>query len=115
MDLRKIYLIVALSLSGLVNADVVTVVNAVETVTSNISVPTSPNGRLMFRPCDTACDAKFIAVRLTPETRYSVNGQAMSFTDFRREFFNRRRGGDDYALVSYDTETSTATSVFIDF
>jgi len=111
----KLFLILALGLSGLASADIVTKVNAVETVTSNISVPTTPNGRLMFRPCDSSCDKKFIAVRLTPLTTYRVNGKAVNFLDFRREFVNQRRNGDDYALVSYETETSTATSVNIVF
>ncbi len=56
MNLRKIYLILALSVSSLAAADVVTVVDAVETVTSNSSVPATPSGRLMFRPCDSDCE-----------------------------------------------------------
>jgi len=115
MNLRKIFLIAVLGLSGLANADIVTVINAVETATSNVSVPTAPNGRLMFRPCDSKCDEKFIAVRLTPQTKYAVNGQAVNFLDFRKEFFNQRGKGDGYALVSYETETSTATSVRISY
>lgn len=113
MKLRKLFLILALALYGQAHAGIVTVINAVETVTSNISVPTTPSGRLMFRPCDSECDAKFIAVRLAPETKYFVKGQQVDFVGFRAEFFNRRHDGDDYALVSYDTETSTATSVMI--
>ena len=115
MELRKILLIMALAFGGLANADIVTKVAAVETITSNISVPTAPNGRLMFRPCDTACEEKFVVVRLTNGTSYAVNGQAVDFLEFRRQFFNRRRGGDDYALVSYETESKTVTSINIAF
>lgn len=113
MYLRKIILILALATGGYATADIVTVVNAVETVTSNISVPTTPNGRLMFRPCDGECDEKFIAVRLTPETMYSVRGTRVDFVEFRRLFFNMRRDGEGFALVSYDTESNSATSIRI--
>ena len=67
MDLRKILLILGLAVSMAAQASIVTEVEAVETVTSNISVPTSTNGRLMFRPCADSCEEKFIAVRLTTE------------------------------------------------
>lgn len=113
MYLRKFFLILALAVSTTATADIVTVVDAVETVTSNISVPTTPNGRLMFRPCDADCDESFIAVRLTPETTYHVRGTAVDFVEFRRQFFNLRRGGEGYALVSYDTESKSATSIRI--
>ena len=115
MDLRKVFLILALAAGGLAQADIFTKINAVETITSNVSVPTAPNGRLMFRPCDAECDEKFVIVRLTGDTQYFVNERAVDFTEFRRQFFNRRSRADDYALVSYDTESSTATSVTIAF
>ncbi len=112
MDLGKIA-VIALAFSGLATADVVTIVDAVETVTANVNVPTSTNGRLMFKPCSENCDLDFISARLTPETQFVFNGQRMNFVDFRRNFYNLRRGSDTYALVSYDTATSTVTSVSI--
>lgn len=115
MYVRKILLILALAISSYATADIVTVIDAVETVTSNISVPTTPNGRLMFKPCDGDCDEKFIAVRLTPETTFNVRGAAVDFVEFRREFFNLRRGGEGYALVSYDVESKNATAIRIGF
>lgn len=115
MILRKVFLILALTLGSYATADVVTMVDAVETVTSNISVPTSPSGRLMFRPCDSECEEKFISVRLTPETTFVVSGQAVDFLGFRQAFFNLRRSDDGYALVSYDTKSKTVTSVQLGF
>jgi hypothetical protein len=91
-------------------AEIVTLVDAVETSTKNLSVPTASNGNLSFKPCADGCD-KIIRVRLTPETRYVLNGVAMEFIDFRREFYRLRRGSEDIALVSYDTQKNTVTSV----
>ena len=113
MYLRKFLLLLALAVSNSATADIVTIVDAVETVTSNISVPTSSNGRLMFRPCDSVCEENFIAVRLTPETTYYVHGDAVKFVDFRRQFFNLRRRGEGYALVSFNTKSKTATNIQI--
>ncbi len=91
-------------------ADITTLINAVETSTSNVTVPTASNGNLSFKPCADNCE-EIIRVRLTPETSYVLNGVAMEFIDFRREFYKLRRGSEDYALVSYDTEKNTVTSV----
>ena len=91
-------------------ADITTLINAVETSTSNVTVPTASNGNLSFKPCADNCE-EIIRVRLTPATSYVLNGVAMEFIDFRREFYKLRRGSEDYALVSYDTEKNTVTSV----
>ena len=113
MNFRKTFLVFALAVSFAANASIVTIVDAVETVTSNMSVPTSGSGRLMFRPCAETCDEKFIIVRLTDSTAYFVKNQQVDFLEFRRQFFNMRRGSDDYALVSYDTESNTVSRVNI--
>ena len=91
-------------------AQIVTLINAVETSTGNMFVPTSSNGNLSFRPCADDCE-EVIRVRLTTETSFVMNGVTMKFSDFRREYSKVRRGSDKYALVSYDTEKNTVTSV----
>lgn len=111
MELHKIFLILALALTGAANAGIITEVEAVETVTSNISVPTSDNGRLMFRPCADTCNEKFVIVRLTSETTFFVRNEQVDFLEFRKAFFDMRRGNDGYALVSYDVKAKTVTSV----
>lgn len=113
MDYRRIVSILALALCVSATADIITIVDAVETSTANLKVPTSINGRLTFKPCAAACEAKFISIRLTPETQFVIRGQQLNFADFRREFFKLRRGGRDYALVSYDTDNRTVTSVHL--
>ncbi len=113
MDYRRIVSILALALCMSATADIVTVIDAVETSAANVNVPTSTNGQLTFKPCAEACDEEFISVRLTPETRFIIHGQQMNFVDFRREFSKLRRGDDDYALVSYDTEKRIVTSVHL--
>ena len=92
-----------------------TLIEAVEASTAVITVPTSPNGRLAFKRCAKRCDADTIHVRLTPETRFVIQGHVVDFLEFRKNFYNLRRSKDGYALVSFDTEKNTATSVEISF
>lgn len=113
MNLRKISLTLLLALCGAANADIVTVIDAVETITSNISVPTSPNGRLMFRPCASECDKEHISVRLTENTKFYINKQQVDFLGFRKDFFNMNRRKDGYALIAYDTSQKTVTRITI--
>lgn len=115
MDICKVLAAMALAICMSAAADVVTMVEAVETLTANINVPTSTNGRLMFKSCSDKCDDDFISARLTPETQFVFNGQRMLFVDFRQNFFNLNRGGDTYALVSYDTVGKTVTSISVGF
>jgi hypothetical protein len=113
MKLRKLLLIVVLGISSLAAADVVTIVDAIETDTSNISFPSTANGRLMFKPCADECDKKFIAAKLTPETKFVVRGQTVDFSDFRSAFLSIRGSGDGYALVSYHVKSGSVVSIII--
>ena len=110
MNFRQIILVTFLSISMTAVAEIVTVIDAVETSTASLTVPTASNGNLSFKPCVNNCK-EIIRVRLTPETSYVLHGVAMEFIDFRRKFYKLRRGSADYALVSYDTEKNTVTSV----
>ena len=113
MNFCKWIAVATLAASLPATADIVTVVEAVETSTSNINLPVSDNGRLSFKPCAGECAEEFVAVRLTPETRFVTNEGAVAFHLFRKAFMNIRPGTDAYALVSYDTRTNTVTSVRI--
>ena len=113
MKLRNTILAVLLSLALPAMPEITNLINAVETAAVNINVPPGPSGRLSFRACDAKCDAELIVARLTPQTQYVVRGETMEFVDFRREFYNLRRDSSTYALVTYDTERDTVTSVLI--
>ena len=100
--------LLALGLSLPASADLKTLVEAKETSTAYMNVPTTDNSRLTFKSCD---ECEFLSVRLTPDTQYYLRGQSMTFADFRKGFNNLKRSTDDYALVTFDTETNTVTSV----
>lgn len=99
-----------LSVGTAATAEIVTLINAVETSTMNLTVPTASNGNLSFKPCAGECE-EVVRVRLTPETTFVLNGKALEFSVFRTEFYKLQRRSEDYALVSYDTRNNTVTSV----
>jgi hypothetical protein len=108
MTYRLGLLLLALCFSLPSFGDLKTLVEAKETSTAFMNVPTTDNSRMTFKGCE---DCEFISVRLTPATAYYVRGEAMTFANFRKSFNNLKRSTEDYALVTYDTESGTATSI----
>lgn len=108
MMVRTGFLLLVLCFSLPAAGDLKTLVEAKETSTAFMNVPTSDNSRLSFKTCE---ECEFVSVRLTPATEYYLGGKLLSFAEFRKGFNNLRRSTEDYALVSYETETNTVTSV----
>lgn len=108
MNFRLGFVLFAACIGAAAQADVRTLVRAVETSTAFMNVPTGANARLSFKPCN---ECEFIEVRLTPTTQYYVRGEQLDFAEFRKQFNSLRRSKEDYALVSFDTESSSATSI----
>ena len=113
MTVRALLITAILLVTQPALAQIVTAVNAVEASPSMIILPGSTDGMMTFRPCDSACDEDYIRVRLTAGTTFKVNGKALEFADFRREFATIKRSQSSYALVTYETKTNTVTSIQI--
>lgn len=88
-----------------------TLVRAVEITPANIILPASNNGMMTFRPCAEECDKNHERVRVTPETRFSVNGSGTKWEDFRKAFPMISQSSKGYALVKYDTKNKTLISL----
>lgn len=88
-----------------------TLVRAVEVVPSNIILPASNNGMMTFRPCAEDCDADHERVRVTPETRFRIDGSGTKWENFRKVFPAISQSGKGYALVKYDTKNKTLISL----
>jgi hypothetical protein len=108
MNFRLGFVLFATCIGAAANADVRTLVRAVETSTAFMNVPTTDTSRLTFRPCD---ECEFIEVRLTPATQFFLRGEQLAFAEFRSKFMSLRRSKEDYALVTFDAESNTVTSV----
>jgi len=79
--IRKFTMMAAMLLIALpAAADFQTVSRAYEVALSDLTVPTSQNGRILFKQCS-ECDTQ--SVRLTPNTQFVVNGRSVRFDKFR--------------------------------
>lgn len=92
-------------------AQIVTLIDAIEVSPENIILPATTNGMMTFLPCADECDKDYKRVRLTAGTTFSVNGKAVKFDEFRREFAIIKRAETSYALVSYETGTNIVISI----
>jgi len=97
----------------LLSAPAFALIDAVEVTPDNIILPATINGMVTYRPCVGECDKDHKRARLTANTRFVVDGKAVKFDEFRRKHAALRRSEDSYALVSYDTETITVTTIEI--
>lgn len=111
MTVRTLTIAAILMASQLAFAQIKTLINAVETAPANIILPGDTSGMVTFRPCSGQCDKDYKRVSLSAQTRFTVDGKAVKYDDFRRDFAIIKRADSSYALVSYDTETNTVISI----
>lgn len=113
MTVRAILIAALLMVAQPAFSQIVTAVAAVEASPANMILPGGTDGMMTFRPCDGDCDEDYIRVRLSAGTKFTVNGKAVKYADFRREFATIKRNQESYALVTYETQTNTVTSIEI--
>ena len=87
--------------------------DAIETTLGDMILPATVNGTVTFKPCTGECDLEHMRARLNADTKFVIDGKAVKFDHFRREFAALKRSNGSYALVSYDTETNTVTKIDI--
>ena len=113
MTVRALLIAALLLVAQPALSQIVTAVAAVEASPANLILPGATDGMMTFRPCDGDCKEDYIRVRLSADTRFRVNGKAVRFAEFRREFATIKRSPQSYALVTYETKTNTVTSIEI--
>ena len=95
-------------------AQLSTRMNAVETSPRFIILPVNAHGMMTFQACSTICeDVPHQRVQLTPDTRFTVNGKAVKFAEFRSRFATIRRKDASFALVSYYTASNAVKQLDI--
>ena len=109
--IKRLLLLVAIAGFQPAVAEITTLIEAVETAPSSIILPASNNGMMTFQPCDGACDEDHVRLRLTPKTKFSVDGSGVKWEDFRKVFPSVRQSDSGYALVSYDTKNNVLISL----
>lgn len=88
--------------------------DAYELMLGLVTMPAGETGSVQFRQC-ADCETKTVRVGL--ETTYTLNGQRMTFTDFRRAVSDIRAtsGGNEMTAVYlyYDTKTGVVTRMVV--
>ncbi|MDX2410619.1 MAG: hypothetical protein QNK34_01565 [Woeseiaceae bacterium] len=108
MKIKTLFAITLLSISFAAAGQVVS--QAYEVAIGNFRAPVSQNGVAVFKECDD-CESRL--VRVTPATRYSINGKSVQFDDFRKTVgpAGSRRRGD--VIVLHHLESDTIESITV--
>jgi hypothetical protein len=108
MKIRHCIIAALLSFSLPAVADFTTVAEAYELALSNVRVPATPSSGIMFKKCD---DCDFETIRVTPATRYEVDGQPVTLKEFRERAFGVSDRAAKTVIVLHDFKSDTVTRV----
>ncbi len=107
--IRKIFVAVTLAaISTIAIAEMRTITAAYEVAAADFRAPGTDNGTLGMRECGT-CASR--TLRVNSQTRYSVNDEPVSLSDFRAQFAENRNAERALIIVSHHLESNTVTAV----
>jgi hypothetical protein len=111
MHIRKILTVVLIAASLSAVADFRTITRAYEIRLSNLRVPVTSTGSLIFKQCD---DCENIVALMTNRTQFIVNGKTVNIRDFRKNVFQVRDRRHEPVIIKHHLETDTITSIRVD-
>ena len=110
MKIKSILVVALLSLSLPAAADFTTVSEIYETALSDVRIPATPSSGIQFRTCD---DCEMQLLRVTPNTRYQVNGKSLSLSEFRKRVFSISDRARTFVGIKHHLETDIVLSVSV--
>jgi len=110
MHIRKILVALLMTFSLSAAADFVTNEEGYEVALSNMTVPVTSNGSLVFKEC-ADCDSR--AIRMTPNTRFIVNGRTVALKEFRKHVFQVNDRTRVAVAIMHHLESNTIASVSV--
>ncbi len=96
--------------SSIAVADDAPATNTYEVSIKSLRLPVSPNGTVSLRECD---DCDYHAIRVTPNTQYTINGKHLQLTEFRKAVLDLKLRGDRTVNVTRDDASNTVVAVFL--
>lgn len=109
MHIRRLLVLTILGLMSLTaNADFRTTMEVWEVELVNLRLPGTESGTLTFSDCE-KCDP--LTLRVTPATRYTVNGRDVVLADFRRVIAGITNRSEQIVDVFHDLESNTVLRV----
>ncbi len=112
MKIKLLIAAILMTLASPVMADFVTRSLAYEVEITDLTVPISVNSRILFTECD-ECD--HMAIRLTPDTRFVVNGRGVQFDKFRHAVKQAASADIASVTVLHHLESDTVVSISVTF
>lgn len=110
MNFKSLTLAFALAVAMPAAAQITTVQLAHEVPLANVRLPASESGTLAFKSC---AECPTTTARVTGDTRWLVNHQAVSLKDFRSAIEARADRNKDYVTVRHHLEKDLITLVSI--
>lgn len=110
MKLKSMIGVLLLGLSLTAAAEFETISRAYEISLSNFRVPATPNSGVVLKKCD---DCEYVAIRVTPRTEYTINGEAVTLKQFRKTIFKVRNREDETIIVLHHLASDTVLSVSV--
>ena len=110
MNFKTLSLVLALAAAMPVTAQIKTVQLAHEVPLSTVRLPASESGTLAFKSC---AECSTTTARVTSDTRWLVNHQAVSLKEFRSAIESRADRSKDYITVRHHLEKDLITRVTI--
>ena len=105
----RLLCIAALGLSLSAEAQFEPITHSYEVHIKNLRIPGTSTGTVAFKECR---DCDLITIRVTPDTRYVINGETLTLPEFRRAFVRSRRAGvTKPVIVARHLATDTVASV----
>jgi hypothetical protein len=101
-------LLLGLSFSAFGEGQVIS--RAYELTLADFRAPATVNGGLSFRPC---ADCDYIAARVSPDTRYTLDGSVIQLADLRDELRAVRDRESVFITVLRHLESNTVVSVAV--
>lgn len=109
MQIRKILVLIMFGLMSIqATAEFRTVMEVHEVYLVNVRLPGTESGTLTFSLCE---KCELFTLRVTPATRYVVNGQTVTLVDFRKAVRGIRNRNEQMVDVFHELATNTATTV----
>lgn len=110
-SLRVIVVILAVLTSGAAIAEFRTIVRANEVILSELQLPASANGIVIFKGCS-ACDR--MSVSVSEATQYVLDDRAVPLSEFRRTLAMVGNREKETAIVMHHLESNLVTRISID-
>jgi hypothetical protein len=110
MKIRNIIGVLLLGCSLTAMAEFKTISRAYEIALSNFRVPATPNSGVIIKQCD---DCEAVAIRVTPKTEYTINGESVTLKQFRKIIFRIRDREDETIVVLHHLASDTVLSVSV--